>query len=838
MTRFQRAFSLFGVVVISATYFGVVQPATHADAAVTCPKLGATQLMQSQAFTPSGGHQVVVCTAKVRSFDGTPLHVDVTLPTVTYVTPGTSTPAKSPLVILHSGYSTDVCQFESTTFTGTAISGCSDFIGSPGFDWNNAWFASHGYVVLTYTPRGWYDSCGKKGSYSYSSDPLCKGMTFKDPNCSTTSSEQSWIHLYDRRWEVRDAQYLAGLIIDSGFTNPASPHLGIDPNKVVVSGDSGGGGPTWDLAFAKDTVVESCSTYTGTPITMAWKSPKGVALHLAAAVPMFTWTDLIDALLPNGRASDGLHGGPADGNRQSPIGVDKQSYVFALHESGVNNGQYAPSGKDPDINAWYTAITNGEPYNPTVFNPIVAAVGGQLRSPFRIPVPTSSVKPIYAIQGLTDPLFPAMQTVTEVNRLKAANASYPVWAFFADVGHHYASNPLAVWQAAHNASNAWLQTELKGGSPTQPAVTVDTTSCLSGQSITTYTASTFAAIATSSLAFSSAPAKSTTSSTASTSEGSESDAVLGGFCKDALHTDGNQATYTFAVPSKATLVGSPVVHVTAAVTLSGTTAELTARLWDIYPGVNQSLISRTVYRVQSTAGTHTLPLAFELWQNAWQLQCGHQVRLELTQDDGSGIFGATWRPDSQTSSMSLSNMSLSLPVVPGATCSPSVSAVAPGSGPAAGGTPVTVAGSHLTGATAVKFGSTPAASFTVNSDTQITATSPAGTGTVDLTVTTAVGTSATSSADQFTYIPAPAVTGVSPNNGASAGGDSVVITGSGFTGATAVDFGAGNPAATFTVDNDTQITVTSPPGSGTVDVTVTTSGGTSATSIADQYTYV
>ena len=75
------------------------------------------------------------------------------------------------------------------------------------------------------------------------------------------------------------------------------------------------------------------------------------------------------------------------------------------------------------------------------------------------------------------------------------------------------------------------------------------------------------------------------------------------------------------------------------------------------------------------------------------------------------------------------------------------------------------------------------------SSTTITADSPAGTGVVDVTVTTPGGTSATSSADQFTYIGAPAVTGLSPTSGPAAGGTLVTITGTGFTGATAVDFG-------------------------------------------------
>jgi hypothetical protein len=83
----------------------------------------------------------------------------------------------------------------------------------------------------------------------------------------------------------------------------------------------------------------------------------------------------------------------------------------------------------------------------------------------------------------------------------------------------------------------------------------------------------------------------------------------------------------------------------------------------------------------------------------------------------------------------------------------------------------------------------------------------------------------------------PTVTGISPTSGAAAGGDQVTVTGSGFTGATDVGFGATNAAA-MTVDSDTQITATSPAGTGMVDITVTTPAGTSAITPADQFAYV
>ncbi len=85
---------------------------------------------------------------------------------------------------------------------------------------------------------------------------------------------------------------------------------------------------------------------------------------------------------------------------------------------------------------------------------------------------------------------------------------------------------------------------------------------------------------------------------------------------------------------------------------------------------------------------------------------------------------------------------------------------------------------------------------------------------------------------------APVVTGVSLTSGSTIGGTTVIISGSGFTGATAVDFGTGNAALAVVVNSNTQITATSPPGAaGTVDVTVTTVNGTSQPSLGDRFTY-
>lgn len=118
---------------------------------------------------------------------------------------------------------------------------------------------------------------------------------------------------------------------------------------------------------------------------------------------------------------------------------------------------------------------------------------------------------------------------------------------------------------------------------------------------------------------------------------------------------------------------------------------------------------------------------------------------------------------------------------------------------------------------------------------------PAGTTTVTWTATDHSGNQSSCSQQVTLTSPAPAVTGLSPAGGPLAGGTSVTITGTGFTGATAVNFGS-LPATSFTVTSDTSITATATAPAaanvGTVDVTVTTPAGTSATSPADHYNYL
>jgi hypothetical protein len=149
----------------------------------------------------------------------------------------------------------------------------------------------------------------------------------------------------------------------------------------------------------------------------------------------------------------------------------------------------------------------------------------------------------------------------------------------------------------------------------------------------------------------------------------------------------------------------------------------------------------------------------------------------------------------------------------------SITSFSPASGPV--GSAVTITGSNLTGATAVAFNGTNASSFTVDSATQITATVPVGATSGPIAVATPSGP-ATSSAS-FTVVPAPAIGSFTPASGGV--GTAVTITGTGLAGATGVAFN-GAPAATYTVQSDTQITASVPTGATTGSISVTTPGGT------------
>jgi hypothetical protein len=170
-----------------------------------------------------------------------------------------------------------------------------------------------------------------------------------------------------------------------------------------------------------------------------------------------------------------------------------------------------------------------------------------------------------------------------------------------------------------------------------------------------------------------------------------------------------------------------------------------------------------------------------------------------------------------------------------------LTSVVPNFGTAAGGDVVTINGSGFTNVTGVNFGGLPATNVNVVSPTQITVKTPADTLTLDpvpVTVSTTQGTTSPNPLIQFNY--GPNITGLNPTSGHGGGLNTVVISGTGFTGISSVSFGSAVvPTSNYSVDSPQQITVTSvPSGSGTVNVVVTNGVGPSPSPVlADKYTY-
>jgi hypothetical protein len=169
---------------------------------------------------------------------------------------------------------------------------------------------------------------------------------------------------------------------------------------------------------------------------------------------------------------------------------------------------------------------------------------------------------------------------------------------------------------------------------------------------------------------------------------------------------------------------------------------------------------------------------------------------------------------------------------------PQLTTVSPTSGPAAGGTTVTLTGQNFASGATVTVGGTAATGVVVVSGTQITAkTPPHAQGSANVTVTNPGGQSATL-AGGFTFVaPAPTITGVSPASGTTAGGSAVTLTGQNFASGARVTFG-GAAATSVVVVSATQITANTPPhAQGSVNVTVTNSDGQSGT-LASGFTFV
>ncbi len=248
--------------------------------------------------------------------------------------------------------------------------------------------AAAGYVTMSYSARGFHFSCGLPAA-------RLPDFTISDPNAC---NDRGWIRLADARYEVRDTQYLAGLLADEGL---------VIPDKIAATGSSYGGGQSMILAALRNRVMLPDGSL------VPWQSPGGLPMEIAAAAPLIPWSDLAYALVPNGRTLD-----YRDLNPYGLIGgVEKLSWVQALHTLGLATGFYAPAGADPDadIGGWKTRLEAGEPYDT---DPVLQDIVDEVTSHHSAYYIDDSIPPapLFIYNAFTDDLFPATRRCASTTR--------------------------------------------------------------------------------------------------------------------------------------------------------------------------------------------------------------------------------------------------------------------------------------------------------------------------------------------------------------------------------------------------------------------------------------
>jgi hypothetical protein len=590
-----------------------------APAAQSSPPMPLLASCQAR-FDQADGFAYQLCTGYVATFDGVPLDLDLTLPAGSI--PGDG----YPLMVMMHGWGNSKADFESSAF---CLASSADHCY-----YNNLSFASRGYAVLNYTARGFHGSCGPDS-----------------PNASSSACARGWTHLADMRYEVHDTQYLAGLLVDAGIAKP----------EIGVTGLSYGGGQSWLLAVLADQVMDTTGGLS------KWRSPNGKPMRIAAAVPRYTWTDLIHSLQPNGRSSDGVT--VPNGDHLNPLGIQKKSYNDYLYASGLQTARYAPAGADPtaDLTTWYAQIGAGETpaqssYAPGIVHQIAGYKSAYYQDRLLMAHLGNNETPVFAVQGWTDALFPESEAASMVQKLRALDPTWPVFLYTSDLGHPPANNgKLSEWSVINRASNDFLDLHVRRSGGADPATTyqLQVTTCESSAG-PVYTGNDLSSIAPGRVTFSAMePGHVTTSASSDAPAGAATDPIAfyagnggrGGCIRlnPAVPDTGASTSWTFSVVSDFTLLGEPALKLTA--TVAGVDAEVNSRLWDIAPDGTATLVTRGTYRWNSGDSIN-----YALQGNGWVFYKGHQIRIQVTQNDAPYL-----RLDNYASAINYSFMQLTLP---------------------------------------------------------------------------------------------------------------------------------------------------------------------------------
>lgn len=550
------------------------------------------------AAQPSEG-DVRVCGGPTTTWDGTKIDVDVILPPA----PESGSGGPYPLIGDFHGWG------------GEKIG-----LGAQTRGW-----AERGYAVFSMSDRGWGESCG-------ASDP-----DRLQPECA-----HGYNHLMDDRYEVRDAQYLISVLADEGL---------VEPKRIGATGMSYGGGISMALAALRNRTMLPDGSL------VPWRSPDGLEMELAAAVPQWPWTDLAYSLMPNGRTLDYVADAPYFGPEgNAPIGIEKASYVSGLFATGLAESNYALPGTDPqaDLYEWYALINAGEPYDQ---NPEARAIVEEIdahHSSYYIDH-SEPPAPLLIQSGWNDDLFPVDEAIRFYNRTRTQYPGDPISLYLMDDGHARSQNKPADVEAFEARENGWFDHYLKGDGPAPSSSVEALTTVCGGPSAGPYAAASWKDLAPGEVRLESAAAQTIVPGSGDPSAGQAFDPIAGGgACATASGAD-QPGVATYRLPPAPeggfTLMGSPTVI--ADVEAPGGESEIAARLLDVSPEGTETLIARGLLR----PGTGGSPMVFQLHPQAFHLAAGDVPKLELLPSDAPYA-----RPSNAQAPITVSNLELRLPV--------------------------------------------------------------------------------------------------------------------------------------------------------------------------------
>ena len=547
--------------------------------------------------------------ARVPTFDGVPLDVDVTFPAQ-----GGHGPF--PAIVMLHGWGGNKTDFEST---------------SPAGGYNNNFFARQGYAVLNYTARGFGDSCGGAAPPDHSG-PCGKG----------------YIHLADTRFEARDTQYLLGLLADEGW---------VKPGAIGVTGVSYGGGQSMELAFLRDKIRRPNGELA------PWRSPDGKPLRIAAAYPRWPWSDLVDALIPNGRFLD-TQVAP-QGQSLSPVGVPIQSYISGLFALGSASGYYcgtAPAStpctdRDADLPKSFAQIQGGKPLSADAQAALRSTYDHSSAYSLAFLPGASRPAPLLIQNGWTDDLFPVPHALRPYNLLRSRFPGFPVSLQLGDLGHSRGSNKAATNERFFGQATRFFSAYLKGGGgpPAPGSVSAFTQTCpSSAPDQGPFKAGSWRALQDGSVVFGTDPPRTFTSTGGDSQVAAEFDPIGGtsDSCKTIeIENEANTSTYRHPFNNAFTMLGRPTVR--ADIETAGQFGEIAARLWDLMPNGQQRLVDRGVYSLRNDQSGR---IVFQLHGNGYRFGEGHRVALQLL-----GRDSPYYQASNSTFSVEVSNLSVTLP---------------------------------------------------------------------------------------------------------------------------------------------------------------------------------